>query len=230
MTPRSKIEALEADQTVADLVAKASETGYSRFPVTEGDLDETIGVVHVKQAFEVPHTDRARTRLADVARPIAVVPSTLDGDSLMEQIRANGLQTALVADEYGGVAGMVTVEDLIEEIVGDIRDEHDEPTPHVERESDGWRVSGLLRIDEVTAATGFRGHEGEYETIGGLVMQQLGHIPEAGESVELKAFEPDAAIDNPVSWRATVVKMEGRRIDQLHLVELGRHSEEANDG
>jgi CBS domain containing-hemolysin-like protein len=230
MTPRSKIEALEADETVADLVVKANETGYSRFPVTEGDLDETIGLVHVKQAFEVPHAERSQTRLADVARPMAVVPSTLDGDSLMEQIRANGLQTALVADEYGGIAGMVTVEDLIEEIVGDIRDEHDEPTPHVVRESDGWRVSGLLRIDEVTAATGFRGHEGEYETIGGLVMHQLGHIPEVGESVELKAFEPEAVNDKPVSWRATVVKMEGRRIDQLHLVELGRHSEEANDG
>jgi CBS domain containing-hemolysin-like protein len=222
MTPRSKIEALEADDTVADLVAKASETGYSRFPVTEGDLDETIGLVHVKQAFEVPHTERSRTRLADVARPLGVVPSTLDGDSLMAQVRANGLQTALVADEYGGIAGMVTVEDLIEEIVGDIRDEHDEPTPHVVREHDGWRVSGLLRIDEVAAATGFRGHEGEYETIGGLVMHELGHIPETGESVELNAFEPDAITDNPIRWRATIAKMEGRRIDQLHLLELGR--------
>ena len=129
MTPRSKIESLEAGDTITDLVAKAAQTGYSRFPVTEGDLDETVGLVHVKQVFEIPHPEHTRTRLGDVAQPVAVVPSTLDGDALMAQIRANGLQTALVADEYGGIAGMVTVEDLIEEIVGDIRDEHDEPTP-----------------------------------------------------------------------------------------------------
>jgi len=227
MTPRSKIESLEAGDTVADLVAKAMQTGYSRFPVTEGDLDETIGLVHVKQAFELPHDDLARTRLADVARPVAVVPSTLDGDALMSQIRANGLQTALVADEYGGIAGMVTVEDLIEEIVGDIRDEHDERTPHVVRAGNAWRVSGLLRIDEVADATGFRGREGEYETIGGLVMNELGHIPAEGESVELKAFEPDAHFDDPARWRATVARMEGRRIDLLDLVELGRRDGES---
>ncbi|HTY28358.1 MAG TPA: hemolysin family protein, partial [Mycobacterium sp.] len=126
MTPRSKIEALEADDTVADLVAMVRETGHSRFPVTRGDLDETIGIVHLKQVFEVPHDERETTRLAALAHPVPVVPSTLDGDALMSEIRATGLQTALVADEYGGIAGMVTVEDLIEEIVGDIRDEHDE--------------------------------------------------------------------------------------------------------
>jgi CBS domain containing-hemolysin-like protein len=221
MTPRSKIESLEAGDSMADLVVKAMQTGYSRFPVTEGDLDETIGLVHVKQVFELPHDDLTTTRLADVANPVSVVPSTLDGDSLMSQIRANGLQTALVADEYGGIAGMVTVEDLIEEIVGDIRDEHDAATPDVERAGDGWRVSGLLRIDEVFDATGFRGHDGEYETIGGLVMHELGHIPSEGESVELSMFQPDGSLDDPVRWRATVIKMDGRRIDLLDLVEIG---------
>ncbi|MGE5694545.1 MAG: hemolysin family protein [Candidatus Sericytochromatia bacterium] len=230
MTPRSKIESLEAGDTITALVVKAAATGFSRFPVTEGDLDETVGLVHVKQAFEVPQSEHANIRLGDVAQPVGVVPSTLDGDALMAQIRANGLQTALVADEYGGIAGMVTVEDLIEEIVGDIRDEHDEPTPDVERIGDAWRVSGLLRIDEVASATKFRGHEGEYETIGGLVMHELGHIPEVGESVELMAFEPEGSLDNPVRWRATVAKMDGRRIDLLHLAELGRKNDGAADG
>src|ERR1700730_6832016 len=90
MTPRSKIESLEAGDTMSDLVAKAMETGYSRFPVTEGDLDETIGLAPLTEAFDVPHGELARTRLSAVARPVAVVPSTLDGDSLMTQIRANG--------------------------------------------------------------------------------------------------------------------------------------------
>jgi CBS domain containing-hemolysin-like protein len=225
MTPRSKIESLQADDTVPELVAKAIDTGYSRFPITEGDLDETIGIVHVKQVFEVPRAERPRTRLHALAQPVAVVPSTLDGDALMAQVRSNGLQTALVADEYGGIAGMVTVEDLIEEIVGDIRDEHDESTPDVMRAPDGYVVSGLLRIDEVAEATGFRAPEGDYETIGGLVMHQLGHIPVDGESVELNAFDPDGSYDDPPRWRATVIRMDGRRIDLVKLVKLDRDTQ-----
>ena len=160
-------------------------------------------------------------RLATLAQPVARVPSTLDGDDVMAQLRANGLQTALVVDEYGGTAGMVTVEDVIEEIVGDIRDEHDEPTADVVQAGGGWHVSGLLRIDEVADGTGFRAVEGEYETIGGLVLQELGHIPEEGESVELAAFDPDAPLGEPVRWLATVLQMDGRRIDQLELTQLG---------
>src|SRR5215207_10620532 len=191
LTPRTEIVTLQVDDTVADLVDAAIQSGYSRFPIVEGDLDETVGIVHVKQVFEVPPDQHKKTRLASLAQHVARVPSTLDGDDVMAQLRADGLQTALVVDEYGGTAGMVTVEDVIEEIVGDIRDEHDEPTADVVQAGQGWHVSGLLRIDEVAAATGFRASEGEYETIGGLVLERLGHIPEEGESVELAAFDPD---------------------------------------
>ncbi|MGY4709301.1 hemolysin family protein [Mycolicibacterium sp. CBM1] len=222
MTPRTEIEVLQADDTVADLVAAADDTGFSRFPVVEGDLDETIGIVHVKQVFAQPPEKRATTRLRALAIPVPTVPASLDGDALMAQVRSHGLQTAMVVDEYGGTAGMVTVEDLIEEIVGDVRDEHDDSTPDVQRTGPGWRVTGLLRIDEVAEATGFRAPEGEYETIGGLVLERLGHIPEPGESVELTAFDPDGPIDDPVHWLATVVEMDGRRIDKLVLTELGR--------
>jgi CBS domain containing-hemolysin-like protein len=222
MTPRPKIETLDADDTVAELMDAAIRTGFSRFPIIRGDLDETIGVVHVKQVFTVPREKRARIRLANLALPVAKVPSTLDGDAVMTQIRANGLQTALVVDEYGGTAGMVTVEDLIEEIVGDVRDEHDDATPDVVESRDGWRVSGLLRIDEVDTETPFRPSEGDYETIGGLVLQELGHIPEPGETVELTEFDPDGPLDDPVRWQATVLRMDGRRIDLLELVKLGR--------
>ena len=222
MTPRSKIEALEADDTVADLLVKAMETGYSRFPIIEGDLDETVGIVHVKQVFTVPVDDRRKILLSAVALPVATVPSTLDGDAVMSQIRANGLQTALVVDEYGGTAGMVTVEDMIEEIVGDVRDEHDDATPDVVEMRNGWQVSGLLRIDEVSTETPFRPSEGEYETIGGLVLEKLGRIPEPGDTVELKEFDPDGPIDDPILWQAKVIQMDGRRIDLLELTELGR--------
>jgi CBS domain containing-hemolysin-like protein len=231
MTPRSKIESLATDETVADLLVKAMETGYSRFPIIRGDLDETVGIVHVKQVFSVPVDQRSQTRLSTVALPVATVPSSLDGDSVMTEIRANGLQTALVVDEYGGTAGMVTVEDLIEEIVGDVRDEHDDATPDVVEMRNGWQVSGLLRIDEVSTETPFRPAEGEYETIGGLVMQELGHVPEPGETVELTEFDPDGPLDDPIRWQAKVIQMDGRRIDVLELTELGRsgdHEDEAN--
>ena len=194
-----------------------------------GDLDETIGMVHVKQVFSVPHAQRAATRLADLAQPVTKVPSTLDGDAVMSEVRANGLQTALVVDEYGGTAGMVTVEDLIEEIVGDVRDEHDVEPPDVVQAGRDWQVSGLLRIDEVAENTEFRAPEGDYETIGGLVLEKLGHIPDEGESVELAAFDPDGAGEDPIRWLATVVKMDGRRIDQLRLTRLGRQGD-AVDG
>lgn len=141
MTPRSKIVALQTDDTIADLVAAAAASGFSRFPVVEGDLDATVGIVHVKQVFEVPPGDRAHTLLTTVAEPVAVVPSTLDGDAVMAQVRASALQTAMVVDEYGGTAGMVTLEDLIEEIVGDVRDEHDDATPDVV--AAGQRMAGL---------------------------------------------------------------------------------------
>jgi CBS domain containing-hemolysin-like protein len=116
---------------------------------------------------------------------------------------------------------MVTVEDVIEEIVGDIRDEHDEPTADVVQAGQGWQVSGLLRTDEVAEATGFRAPDGDYETVGGLVLQELGHIPEEGESIELLAFDADSPIEDPPRWLATVVRMDGRRIDQLELMKLG---------
>jgi CBS domain containing-hemolysin-like protein len=229
MTPRTEIVTLQTDDTVADLVEAAIQSGHSRFPIVAGDLDETVGIVHVKQVFEVPLAEHKQTRLATLAQPVTRVPSTLDGDDVMSQLRANGLQTALVVDEYGGTAGMVTVEDVIEEIVGDIRDEHDEPTADVVRAGRGWHISGLLRIDEVAGATGFRAPDGEYETIGGLVLQQLGHIPEEGESVELSAFDADAPVEDPMRWLATVLQMDGRRIDQLELTKLGRQGDRTAD-
>ncbi|MBV9721165.1 MAG: hypothetical protein JO082_04530, partial [Mycobacterium sp.] len=140
-------------------------------------------------------------------------------------IRANDLQTAMVVDEYGGTAGMVTVEDLIEEIVGDVRDEHDDATPDVVAAEDGWRVSGLLRIDEVADATGYRGPEGQYETISGLVLQELGRIPVRGDVVQLSGYEPDGLPSTAARWEAKVVRMDGRRIDQLELTRVRDRSD-----
>ncbi|WP_328395317.1 hemolysin family protein [Nocardia sp. NBC_00416] len=220
MTPRVKIEALDRTATIGDLLAAAARTGYSRFPVIDGDLDNTLGVVHVKQAFTHPAPTRARVGLAQIAQPVPVVPASLDGDEVLERVRADGMQVALVVDEYGGTAGMVTMEDIIEEILGDVRDEHDEEERDVRRVSDGWDCSGLLRIDEVDRATGYAAPEGEYETLGGLVLTRLGRIPVTGDTVilPLRRGHDRRHPDGQGGWLARVERMDGRRVDRVRLV------------
>lgn len=157
MTPRSTIESLRATDTVNDLIELALETGHSRFPVTEGDLDETIGMVHIKDAFSVVQAERATTMVRDLARKIPVVPASLDGDSVLNAVRSAGSQVILVADEYGGTAGMVTIEDVVEEILGEIHDEHDDSDAERDFQQFGasWEVSGLVRIDELEKRVGY---------------------------------------------------------------------------
>ena len=220
MTPRVRVEALRTDATVLDLIAASRRTGFSRFPVHEGDLDDVRGVVHVKQVFGVPAGQRSTTRVAALARSVPTVPETLPADALLERLRGSGLQVAIVVDEYGGTAGLVTTEDLIEEIVGDVRDEHDraEGMPVRPLGRSGWLVSGLLRDDEVAEATGFRMPDGEYETLAGLVLARLGRIPDVGDEVRVDG------------WRITVMLMDKHRIADLRLsrVDPGAGVSEAN--
>ncbi|MCC3314065.1 hemolysin family protein [Nocardia africana] len=221
MTPRVKIETLDQHDTITDLIAAAGRTGLSRFPVIDGDLDNTLGIVHVKQAFLFPVGQRGTIALASIARPVPIVPASLDGDTVLERVRADGMQLALVVDEYGGTAGLVTMEDIIEEILGDVRDEHDEEELDVRRTAVGWNCSGLLRIDEVSRATGYDAPDGEYDTLGGLVLTTLGRIPVAGDEVLL----PTPSVTNGHTlqphthggWLARVERMDGRRIDRVLL-------------
>jgi len=210
MTPRVQVQALRADATVVELIALARASGFSRFPVHGGDLDDVRGVVHVKQVFAVPAAMRATTRVASLARPVPTVPETLGGDVLLERLRGSGLQVAIVVDEYGGTAGLVTLEDLIEEIVGDVRDEHDRgevnPVRALGRES--WMVSGLLRDDELAEATGFRMPHGEYETVAGLVLTRLGRIPGVGDGIRVD------------TWQITVMRMDRHRVAELRVARL----------
>jgi len=210
MTPRVRVQALRGDATVTDLVELARQTGFSRFPVRGGDLDDIRGVVHVKQAFGLPPRQWDTTTVASLAQPVPTVPDSLDGDALLDRLRATGLQVAVVVDEYGGTAGIVTLEDLVEEIVGDVRDEHDrlEASPIRPLGRDSWMVSGLLRADEVADATGFRMPDGEYETLAGLVLDRLGRIPDVGDEVRVDG------------WRLTVMRMDRHRIAELRLAKV----------
>lgn len=210
MTPRVQVESLPTDATVLDLVDLARRTGYSRFPAHEGDLDDVRGVVHVKQAFSVPLDKRATTPISELMRPVQTVPESLDGDTLLDRLRESGLQLAVVVDEYGGTAGLVTLEDLVEEIVGDVRDEHDrgEVNPVRPLGRDSWMVSGLLRDDELADATGFRMPSGDYETLAGLVLARLGRIPEVNDEVRIDG------------WRITVMAMDRHRVAELRVAKI----------
>ncbi len=171
-------------------------------------------MVHIKQAFTVPPERQATTRVTSIARTVPRVPASLDGDALMERIRADGMELCVVIDEYGGTAGIVTTEDLIEEILGDVTDEHDyERADVVPIDGNGYLCAGLLRIDELYDATGYHAPDGPYDTLGGLIMYCLGRIPTVDDVVDLPRRSPvgdgDGSPEMPearddVTWRATV--------------------------
>ncbi|EIE99408.1 hemolysin family protein [Saccharomonospora glauca] len=207
MTPRVRVEALQVDDTVADMVALARRTGLSRFPVYREDLDDIQGTVHIKQAFTVPAPERTSTPVSSLMRPVPTVPESLPGDAVLDRLRDSRFQLAIVVDEYGGTAGLVTLEDVVEEIVGDVRDEHDiheEPASH-QLTPDSWVVSGQLRDDEVLDVTGFRMPEGDYETIAGLLLDRLGEIPEVGATLDID------------DWQLEVTGMDRHRIAEVTL-------------
>lgn len=224
MTPRATIESLDADDTVANLIALARESGHSRFPVRRGDLDDTIGVVHVKDAFSVPKADRATTKLASMARPVPFVPGTLDGDSVLNRVRSAGSQVVLVADEYGGTQGLVTIEDLVEEILGEVYDEYDdrESERDFQRLGTSWEVAGLVRLDDLADQTGYTAPDGPYETLGGLIMATLGHIPNVGDRAVLPlstatTLQEEFETASAGHWLARVTAMDERRVERAVL-------------
>jgi CBS domain containing-hemolysin-like protein len=218
MTPRVRVRSLPRTATVAELTAASRRSGLSRFPVHDGDLDDVLGAVHVKQAFGVAAADRATTVLGDLATPIPKVPSTLGSDTLLDRLRRASLQMAVVVDEWGGSAGIVTLEDVVEEIVGDVRDEYDRPESAVRALAKGaWIVSGLLRADEVAEATGFAMPEGEYETLAGLMLAELGRIPSAGDGVTVG------------DTRLTVVRMDRHRIADVRIAKQSSRHEVATE-
>jgi CBS domain containing-hemolysin-like protein len=216
MTPRTQVVAIAAGASVAAMLDEARTSGHSRFPVVagnrddpsaSGDLDDVRGVVHVKHAFAVPRERRSRANVGSITHRIASVPDSLPLDPLLATLRRPGLQMAVVIDEYGGTAGVVTLEDLIEELVGEVEDEYDMPdAPSVVADpTEGRVLSGLLRIDELPDAAGFTAPEGPYATLGGLVMDRLGRLPETGDAVTVEGRT------------LTVVELDGRRAAWVQL-------------
>jgi len=221
MTPRVRTRSLEVNDRASAVIALARESGNSRFPVLD-DADAVVGTVHVKNAVALPLHERATTKVKHLmAKPI-VVPDSLRLDPLLSLLRADGFQMAIVLDEYGDHAGIVTLEDVIEEIVGDIADEHDRLGSRGRLRRDGsWSLSGLLRPDEVEDLSDVELPESEdYDTIAGLVLKVLGRIPVTGDQaiVPLPSDADEDDEDAPARQAVlTVDHMDGLRIDRLTL-------------
>ncbi|MBK7609806.1 MAG: HlyC/CorC family transporter [Actinomycetales bacterium] len=208
MTSRVRATSIERRATATDVVELARRTGHSRFPVVGEDWDDVDGIVHVKRALAVPPERRDLVPVSALMVDHVMVPETIRLDALLGQLRESGLQMAVVVDEYGGTAGVVTLEDVVEEIVGDIADEHDWSGVTGRRAKDGsWSVPGTWRPDEVRTRLGapVPDHPA-YATVGGFLMAALGRVPERGDVVTLPG------------WKVRVQRMEGRRVARVRVI------------
>lgn len=210
MTDRTRMAVVRREDSAADVVARARATGHSRFPVIGDSHDDVLGLVHLRRAISVPYERRAEVPAPALMDPAPRVPETVTLGPLLVELREHGLQMAVVVDEYGGTSGVVTLEDVVEELVGDVADEHDPRRAGVHPFGDGvWSVPGLLRPDELTEQTGLVvPEEGAYETLGGLVMALLGRVPVVGDVVQVAGV------------MLRVEAMDGRRVSRVRVSEV----------
>ena len=204
MTPRPRVASVERTDTAQDVIELARRTGFSRFPVIDDGIDDVVGIVHIKQAVAVPREKRADVPVSALQSDALRVPETMKLDSLLAELRGRGYQMAVVVDEYGGTAGVTTLEDLVEELVGEVSDEHDRTKADVVRSRDWFTFPGILRPDELLERTDVVvPEEGPYETVAGWLMSELGRLPKVGDTVEIErgVFR--------------IERLEGRRIDRV---------------
>ncbi|HEY2555786.1 MAG TPA: hemolysin family protein [Diaminobutyricibacter sp.] len=206
MTPRLRIASVKRTDPAQAVLELARNTGYSRFPVVDEDVDDVVGLVHVKQAVAVPRGRRARVPVSALQTDALRVPETMSLDTLLGELRASGYQMAVVVDEYGGTSGIATLEDLVEELIGEVADEHDRTRADVVRGRDSLTFPGILRPDELLERAGVEvPEEGPYETVAGFVMNELGRLPVVGDEV---------LIDGGM---LRVERLDGRRIDRIRF-------------
>ena len=220
MTPRPSIHAVAAGDSVEDVIQLARRTGHSRFPVYDDSMDDITGIVHLTAAVSVPRNRRTDVPAGAIATEPLRVPEAVHLDALVSELRRRGYQMALVVDEYGGTAGVVTLEDLVEEIVGEVLDEHDRRRAGIVRVEGSVIFPGELRPDEVLDRTGIRIPEDDvYDTVGGFIMSVLERIPATGDAIDIE----DGTIE--------VQRMDGRRVDRVRFTPTPMpHDAAANEG
>jgi len=207
MVPRPDVVTVSADETAAEVERRMVETGHSRIPVYRGTADDVVGFVHVKDLLTLPEAETGLPLGDHLIQPVLVVPESRGLPDLLADMRLARRHFAVVVDEHGGVEGVVTLEDVLEELVGDIRDEFD-PT-----EGSVWPLGprrmmaeARLRPDELERSLGIPIPEGDYDTLGGFMLSELGRVPDVGDEVRLRG------------WVLRVRRMDGHRIDRVEIV------------
>src|SRR5919204_1025148 len=206
MVPRTEIVAVEASSSVADVTELAQKHPFTRYPVFREDLDNVIGVVHVRDLVGVSPDQARRTRVTQVMRRVVAVPETMHLDRALAEMRRQRIPLFLVIDEFGGTAGLVTMEDVLEELVGELQDEFDKAAPLIRKQDDGtYLVDGLTSLDDLRERFGLALDGEPYDTVGGLVFGKLGRLARIGDSVDIDG------------WHAEGTAMDGRRVAQVRI-------------
>ena len=209
LVPRTEVTFLDAGRRLEDVRQEVSRYPHSRYPVVDGSYDIVVGFVHVRDLYRAPEpgTPAART-VRDLARPVKLLPATKRVLPSMSEMRHEGHHLAIVVDEYGGTAGIVTLEDLVEEVIGEIRDEYDSQEVSTTRRLAGGsiEVDGLLNLADFAEETGVELPEGPYETVAGYVVAELGHLPSLGEQVEVRG-----------GYTLSIAAMDARRVDRVRV-------------
>ncbi|WP_299038099.1 hemolysin family protein [uncultured Pseudokineococcus sp.] len=222
MIPRTEVEFLDSGLTLEEAAGQIEHHAHSRYPVTGEGVDDIIGFVHVRDVLTALRHEDPGALLTTVMRPVTLVTGTQSVLPALSEMRRARRHIAVVVDEYGGTDGIVTLEDLVEELVGDIQDEHDRAEAGAGDADRGQvELSGLLHRDEVVDETGVQLPEGSFETLGGYVMAELGRVPAEGDAVEA------------LGHRFTVLRLDGRRADRICVERLQDEdggSEEGDDG
>jgi putative hemolysin len=208
LVPRTEVDFLPASMPVTQAVAMVARATHSRFPVFEDSYDDVVGFVHARDLLDPART--GSTRVGDIKRQVKMLPTSKTVMSALSEMRKDRAHLAIVVDEYGGTAGIVTLEDLVEELIGDIQDEYDEEADASRRLRTGEiEVDGLMNLDDFAEQTGLELPDGPYETVAGYLLSALGHLPQTGESAELNGS------------RLTVTELDGRRIARVKVTGSG---------
>lgn len=205
MTPRVDLDAMPIKSAPEDLVKLIQETGHSRIPLFEDNDDQIVGIIHAKDLLMAMLSSKGSVSLRKLMRPALFVPENKDLQELLAEMRMARSQLAVVQDEFGGTAGIVTIEDIVEELVGEIVDEYDDERPAIETVANGWLIDGKTHVDDVNSAIQSDLDSEEFDTIGGYVFGLFGRQPKHGESIDAEGY------------RFTVVETDGRRIGRLNV-------------
>jgi putative hemolysin len=219
MTPRTEVMFLESSMTASRAAKQMADSNWSRFPVVGRDEDDVVGFVHVRDLFLPNHPAGRAATVGDLAREVTRLPGTAGVLTALSEMRRGNQHLAIVVDEYGGTDGIVTLEDLIEEVIGEIYDEYDEEVAPEDRQTPGGprEVDGLLNLDDFTEATDLHLPEGPYETVAGYVLAELGRLPQVGDSIEVEGRT------------LSVLELDGRRIARLRVSAAPEPAEDADD-